>query len=93
MKKIVCDLCGESDFVKVEGMFECQVCGAKYSVDEAKTLFRDVADDKPQHTKQVENEKYAGEKAKTQEDMKNALIQSEEVSQGNEELKAIIVNL
>ena len=26
MKKLVCDLCGESDFVKVEGMFECQVC-------------------------------------------------------------------
>ena len=46
MKKLVCDLCGESDFVKVEGMFECQVCGAKYSVDEAKSLFRDVADSK-----------------------------------------------
>ena len=44
MKKLVCDLCGESDFVKVEGMFECQVCGAKYSVDEAKSLFRDVKD-------------------------------------------------
>ena len=42
MKKLVCDLCGESDFVKVEGMFECQVCGAKYSVEEAKSLFRDV---------------------------------------------------
>ncbi|MCR5113303.1 MAG: hypothetical protein K6A63_05135 [Acholeplasmatales bacterium] len=42
MKKIVCDLCGESDFVKVEGMFECQVCGAKYTIEEAKTLFRDV---------------------------------------------------
>ena len=46
MKKLVCDLCGESDFVKVEGMFECQVCGAKYSVDEAKSLFHDVADSK-----------------------------------------------
>ncbi len=44
MKKLVCDLCGESDFVKVEGMFECQVCGAKYSVEEAKSLFRDVKD-------------------------------------------------
>ena len=46
MKKLVCDLCGESDFVKVEGMFECQVCGAKYSIDEAKSLFHDVADSK-----------------------------------------------
>ncbi len=44
MKKIVCDLCGESDFVKVEGMFECQVCGAKYTIEQAKTLFREVSD-------------------------------------------------
>lgn len=55
MKKIVCDLCGESDFVKAEGMFECQVCGAKYSIEEAKTLFRDV-DDKPHAKSQVVNE-------------------------------------
>lgn len=46
MKKLVCDLCGESDFVKVGSMFECQVCGAKYSVDEAKALFRDVKEDR-----------------------------------------------
>ena len=44
MKKIVCDLCGESDFVKVEGKFECQVCGARYTIEEAKTLFREVDD-------------------------------------------------
>ena len=44
MKKLVCDLCGESDFIKVGGMFECQVCGAKYSTEEARSLFRDVKD-------------------------------------------------
>ena len=45
MKKIVCDLCGESDFVKVNGFFECQVCGAKYSIEEARSMFVDVPDD------------------------------------------------
>ena len=45
MKKIVCDLCGESDFVKVSGFFECQVCGAKYSIEEARSMFVDVPDD------------------------------------------------
>lgn len=45
MKKIVCELCGESDFVKVDGMFECQVCGAKYSLADARKLFVDVDDD------------------------------------------------
>ena len=45
MKKIVCELCGESDFIKVNGMFECQVCGAKYTLADARKLFVDVADD------------------------------------------------
>ena len=45
MKKIVCELCGESDFLKVNGMFECQVCGAKYSLADARKLFVDVDDD------------------------------------------------
>ena len=45
MKKIVCDLCGESDFVKVSGFFECQVCGAKYTTEEARSMFVDVPDD------------------------------------------------
>ena len=42
MKKIVCDLCGESDFVKVNGFFECQVCGAKYTIEEARGMFVEV---------------------------------------------------
>ncbi len=42
MKKIVCELCGESDFVKVNGVFECQVCGAKYGVADARKLFVEV---------------------------------------------------
>lgn len=45
MKKIVCELCGESDFVKVSGFFECQVCGAKYTIEEAKAMFVDVPDE------------------------------------------------
>lgn len=45
MKKIVCDLCGESDFVKANGFFECQVCGAKYTVAEARNMFVEVNSD------------------------------------------------
>lgn len=45
MKKIVCDLCGESDFVKLGGMFECQVCGAKYTIEEARGMFVEVPDE------------------------------------------------
>ncbi len=61
MKKIVCELCGESDFVKVDGMFECQVCGAKYTIEEAKHLFQDV-DDEP-HMKSTKEQEAPEEEA------------------------------
>ncbi len=57
MKKIVCELCGESDFVKVNDYFECQVCGAKYAVAEAKKLFQDVGDTPKPETPPVEEPK------------------------------------
>ncbi len=60
MKKIVCDLCGESDFVKVSGFFECQVCGAKYTTEEARSMFVDVPDD----PKSVQNEAPANDGGK-----------------------------
>ncbi|MBQ9067828.1 MAG: hypothetical protein IJ131_02045 [Eggerthellaceae bacterium] len=37
----VCELCGKSDFVKQEGMFVCQGCGTKYTLEEAKKLMAD----------------------------------------------------
>ena len=54
MKKIVCDLCGESDFVKLAGMFECQVCGAKYTIEEARGMFVEVPDE-PGSSKSTQN--------------------------------------
>ena len=47
MKKIVCEMCGSSDFAKVDGMFVCQSCGMKYSIDEAKALMVDDGNDAP----------------------------------------------
>lgn len=34
----VCELCGNTNFIKEEGMFVCQGCGTKYTVEEAKKL-------------------------------------------------------
>lgn len=42
MKKIVCELCESTDFVKDGGMFVCQGCGTKYSAEEAKSMMREV---------------------------------------------------
>lgn len=38
MKKLTCEMCGGTDLVKQDGVFVCQNCGTKYSVEEAKKL-------------------------------------------------------
>lgn len=38
MKAIVCEMCSSNNVVKKDGVFECQNCGTKYSVEEAKKL-------------------------------------------------------
>ena len=34
----VCELCGKTEFVKQDGMFVCQGCGTKYTLEEARKL-------------------------------------------------------
>ena len=41
MKKIVCEMCGSNELIKKDGVFECQTCGTKYSVEEAKKMMVD----------------------------------------------------
>ena len=38
MKQLTCEMCGSNDLVKQEGVFVCQSCGCKYSVEEAKKM-------------------------------------------------------
>ncbi len=38
MKRIVCEMCGSSDLIKQDGIYVCQYCGCKYTVEEAKKL-------------------------------------------------------
>lgn len=38
MKKINCELCGSNQIIKQEGVFICQHCGTKYSIEEAKKM-------------------------------------------------------
>lgn len=41
MKAIKCELCGSNDVIKQDGLFVCQHCGTKYTVEEAKKLMID----------------------------------------------------
>lgn len=38
MKRLTCEMCGSTDLVKQDGVFVCQSCGCKYSVEEAKKM-------------------------------------------------------
>jgi len=38
MKQLTCEMCGGTDLVKDGGVFVCQTCGCKYSVEEAKKM-------------------------------------------------------
>lgn len=38
MKKMTCEMCGSTDLIKQDGVFVCQVCGCKYSTEEARKM-------------------------------------------------------
>lgn len=42
MKQLTCEMCGSTELVKQDGVFVCQTCGAKYSVEDAKQMMKDV---------------------------------------------------
>lgn len=38
MRKLTCEMCGSTDLMKDGGVFVCQTCGCKYTVEEAKKM-------------------------------------------------------
>ena len=38
MKQLTCEMCGSTELIKQNGVFVCQTCGTKYSVEEAKKM-------------------------------------------------------
>ena len=38
MKKMTCEMCGGTDILKQDGVFVCQICGCKYSLEEARKM-------------------------------------------------------
>ena len=42
MKQLTCEMCGSTDLLKQDGVFVCQTCGCKYSVEEAKRMLVEV---------------------------------------------------
>lgn len=38
MKRLICEVCGSPDLIKQDGVFECQSCGCKFSIDEVRKM-------------------------------------------------------
>ena len=38
MKQLTCEMCGSTDLIKQDGVFVCQTCGCKYSIEEARKM-------------------------------------------------------
>ena len=53
MKAMVCEMCQSNDLVKQDGMYVCQYCGTKYTVEEARKLLGTVKIDKTEETQKL----------------------------------------
>ena len=45
MKKIVCEICGNTEFTKINGLFTCQGCGTSFGPEDIKSMIQEVEDD------------------------------------------------
>lgn len=55
MKQLICEMCGSTDLTKQDGVFVCQTCGCKYSVEEAKKMMVEGTVDVTGSTVKVDN--------------------------------------
>lgn len=53
MKAMICEMCGNNNLIKQDGVYVCQYCGTKYSVEEAKKLIGAVTIDRSEETKKM----------------------------------------
>ena len=78
MKALVCEMCGSNDVLKQDGVFVCQHCGTKYSVEEARKMMIEGAVDvsgstvKVDQTDEVKNLYELARRAKNDNNSENA---------------------
>ena len=70
MQAIKCEVCGSGDLIKTDGLFVCQHCGTKYSLEEARKLLGSVKIDK---TDDTENYRVVARRALKDSDYERAM--------------------
>ena len=66
---MVCEMCGSNDIVKKDGIYVCQHCGTKYTVEEARKLLGTVRIDKTDETEKL---LVLARRARSEENSENA---------------------
>ncbi len=69
MQAIVCEMCGSNDIVKQDGLFVCQNCGTKYTLEEARKLMGTVKIDE---TEKFDNIYQLAQRAKETSNIQDA---------------------
>lgn len=78
MKQLTCEMCGGTDLLKQDGVFVCQTCGTKYSIEEAKKMMVEGTVDvsgstvKVDTSKELENLYQLARRAKDDNNNENA---------------------
>lgn len=57
MKQLKCEMCGSPDLIKQDGLFVCQNCGTKYSLEEARKMMIEGTVDVSGSTVNISNTK------------------------------------
>lgn len=77
MKELTCEMCGSTNVVKQDGLFVCQACGTKYSVEEAKKIMEGTVEVtgtvKVDSSSDLENLYEIARRARDSENHENAL--------------------
>lgn len=55
---LTCELCGSTNFLKDQGVFVCQECGCKYTLEEAREIMARVAHDERQAAQEVQHRRH-----------------------------------
>lgn len=55
MKRLTCEVCGGTNIIKKDGVFECQDCGTKYTLEDAKKLLIEGKVDVSGSTVKIDN--------------------------------------
>ncbi len=78
MKQLTCEMCGSTELMKQDGVFVCQTCGTKYSVEDAKKMMIEGTVE-VQGTVKLDNTAQKNEQIENYLDMAKAAFDGEDI--------------